>query len=157
LQWIQNLVIYRKDDDVNVTNEFLATQDDWEELLDFLNSKKEIDQKQLIEFLLKRKLAIKKVPKGEAEKYRWNYVEDKTYPCNETRYLIQSRLEKTENVPANFLTFEKEMALWHIIYSVNDKIEYEKALKKFAEKNQLNVDSFFENFKKFPPFKSDYG
>ncbi len=157
MQWIQNLVIYRKDDDVNVTNEFLATQDDSEALLDFLNTKKEIDQKQLIEYLLKRKLDIKKVPKGETEKYHWNYVEDKTYPCNETRYLIQSRLEKTENVPANFLTFEIEMALWHIIYSVNDKIEYERALKKYAEKNQLNVDSFFENFKKFPPFKSDYG
>ncbi len=157
LQWMQNLVVYRKDDDVNITNEFLPSQNDWEELLDFLNTKKEIDQKQLIEFLLKRKLEIKKVPKTETEKYRWNYVEDKTYPCNETRYLIQSRLDKTENAPADFLTFDKEMALWHIIYSVNDKIEYEKALKKFAEKNHLNVDSFFDNFKKFPPFKSDYG
>src|SRR5690606_23765105 len=91
------------------------------------------------------------------ERYRWNYVEDKTYPCNETRYLIQSRLDKTENVPAYFLNFENEMALWHIIYSVNDKTEYEKALKKFAKKHHLNVESFFENFRKFPPFKSDYG
>lgn len=157
LQWLQNLVIYRKEDDTNVTKEFLPNQNDWEELLEFLNTKKEIDQKQLVEFLLKRKLDIKKVPKTETERYRWNYVEDKTYPCNETRYLIQSRLDKTENVPANFLTFENEMALWHIIYSVNDKTEYEKALKKFAEKHNLNVDSFFENFRKFPPFKSDYG
>src|SRR5690606_14311709 len=97
LQWLQNLVIYRKEDDVNVTNEFLTNQNDWEELSGFLNTKKEIDQKQLIEFLLKRKLDIKKVPKTETEKFRWNYVEDKTYPCNETRYLIQSRLDKTEN------------------------------------------------------------
>lgn len=157
LQWLQNLVIYRKEDDANVTKEFLPNQNDWEELLEFLNTKKEIDQKQLVEFLLKRKLDIKKVPKTETERYRWNYVEDKTYPCNETRYLIQSRLDKTENVPADFLNFENEMALWHIIYSVNDKTEYEKALKKFAEKHNLNVDSFFENFRKFPPFKSDYG
>lgn len=157
LQWLQNLVIYRKEDDINVTKEFLPNQNDWEELLEFLNTKKEIDQKQLVEFLLKRKLDIKKVPKTETERYRWNYVEDKTYPCNETRYLIQSRLDKTENVPADFLNFENEIALWHIIYSVNDKTEYEKALKKFAEKHNLNVDSFFENFRKFPPFKSDYG
>ncbi len=157
LQWLQNLVIYRKEDDTNVTKELLPNQNDWEELLEFLNTKKEIDQKQLVEFLLKRKLEIKKVPKTETERYRWNYVEDKTYPCNETRYLIQSRLDKTENVPAYFLNFENEMALWHIIYSVNDKTEYEKALKKFAEKHNLNVDSFFENFRKFPPFKSDYG
>ncbi len=157
LQWLQNLVIYRKEDDTNFTKEFLPNQNNWEELLEFLNTKKEIDQKQLVEFLLKRKLDIKKVPKTETERYRWNYVEDKTYPCNETRYLIQSRLDKTENVPADFLNFENEMALWHIIYSVNDKTEYEKALKKFAEKHNLNVDSFFENFRKFPPFKSDYG
>src|SRR5690606_28890084 len=157
LQWLQNLVIYRKEDDTNVTKEFLPNQNDWEELLEFLNTKKEIDQKQLVEFLLKRKLDIKKVPKTETERYRWNYVEDKTYPCNETRYLIQSRLDKTENVPADFLNFENEMALWHIIYSVNDKTEYEKALKKFAKKHHLNVESFFENFRKFPPFKSDYG
>ncbi len=157
LQWLQNLVIYRKEDDINVTKEFLPNQNDWEELLEFLNTKKEIDQKQLVEFLLKRKLDIKKVPKTETERYRWNYVEDKTYPCNETRYLIQSRLDKTENVPADFLNFENEMALWHIIYSVNDKTEYEKALKKFAKKHSLNVKSFFENFRKFPPFKSDYG
>jgi len=157
LQWLQNLVIYRKEDDANVTKELLPNQNDWEELLEFLNTKKEIDQKQLVEFLLKRKLDIKKVPKTETERYRWNYVEDKTYPCNETRYLIQSRLDKTENVPADFLNFENEMALWHIIYSVNDKTEYEKALRKFAEKHNLNVESFFENFRKFPPFKSDYG
>jgi len=157
LQWLQNLVIYRKEDDSNVTKELLPNQNDWEELLEFLNTKKEIDQKQLVEFLLKRKLEIKKVPKTETERYRWNYVEDKTYPCNETRYLIQSRLNKTENVPADFLNFENEMALWHIIYSVNDKTEYEKALKKFAKKHNLSVDSFFENFRKFPPFKSDYG
>lgn len=157
LQWLQNLVLYRKADDVNVTSEFLTNLSDWEELLEFLNTKKEIDQNLLIEFLLKRKLGTKKVSKSETDKYRWNYVEDKSYPCNETRYLIQSRLDKTEDVPSSFLTFEKEMALWHIIYSVNDKIEYEKALKKFAEKYNLNVESFFENFKRFPPFKSDYG
>ena len=100
---------------------------------------------------------VKKLPKGETEKYRWNYVEDKTYPCNETRYLIQSKLDKVQEVSSGFLTFEKEMELWHIIYSVNDKIEYEKALKKFAAKNNLDEASFVDSFKKFPPFKSDYG
>src|SRR5690606_10742653 len=119
LQWLQNLTICRKEDDTNITDEFLTNQNDWEDLLEFSNTKKEIEQKQLTEFLLKRKHNIKKVPKTETEKYRWNYVEDKTYPCNETRYLMQSRLDKTEDVPADFLTFEREMALWHIIYSVN--------------------------------------
>jgi CRISPR-associated endonuclease Csn1 len=48
------------------------------------------------------------------------------------------------------------MLLWHILYSVEDKIEIGKALKKFAEKNDL-PDSFAEVFGKIKPFKKDYG
>lgn len=152
LQWLQNLVIYRNDDDANVTADFISSIEDKEVLFDFLNNRKEIEQKQLIEFLLKHKNEGKKLAKGETEKYRWNYVQDKKYPCNETRGLIKSRLDKVENAPSDFLNSENEMALWHIIYSVNDKIEYEKALHKFAEKHQLNVIEFVDSFKKFPPF-----
>lgn len=157
LQWLHNLEVYTKDDDKKVTPDFIQTTEDKEALLAFLNSKRQVNQEQLIEFLLKRKFEVKKVSKVEIKKYRWNYVEDKTYPCNETRYLIQSRLDKTENIPTGFLTFEREMALWHIIYSVNDKIEYEKALETFAGKYKLNQNQFATAFKKFPPFKSDYG
>ncbi|MGL5235458.1 MAG: type II CRISPR RNA-guided endonuclease Cas9 [Empedobacter falsenii] len=157
LQWLQNLTIYRTEDDVNVTADFISSLEDKEALLQFLNTKKEVEQKHVIEFLLKHKNQGKKLAKGETEKYRWNYVQDKKYPINETRYLIQSKLNKVENVPNDFLSFENEIALWHIIYSVNDKIEYEKALAKFAVKNNLNESSFVESFKKFPPFKSDYG
>lgn len=157
LQWLQNLALYTKDDDKNVTNEFLGSSKDWEDLLTWLQSKKEIKQEQLVDFLLKKKLEVKSVPKAEKEKYRWNYVQDKDYPGNETRYLMQSRLDKVENISKDFLSFENEMALWHIIYSVNDKIEYEKALKSFAHKKGLEEGSFVEAFKKFPPFKSDYG
>lgn len=157
LQWLRNLEIYRRDDDAKITSDFISTLEAKAMLFDFLDKKKEIKQEQLIEFILKKKLELKKVPKAEIEKYRWNYVQDKSYPCNETKYLIQSRLGKVENVPDNFLTFEKEMALWHIIYSVNDKIEFEKALHKFAKKHHLNVEQFVNAFKKSPPFKSDYG
>ncbi|MDM1299574.1 type II CRISPR RNA-guided endonuclease Cas9 [Empedobacter falsenii] len=157
LQWMQNLTIYTKDDDKNVTTDFFNTVEDWEDLLIWLHSKKEIKQEQLVDFLLKKKLEVKSVPKAKKEKYRWNYVQDKDYPANETRYLIQSRLDNVENAPKDFLTFENEMALWHIIYSVNDKIEYEKALKSFATKKGLDEVTFVEAFKKFPPFKSDYG
>ena len=48
------------------------------------------------------------------------------------------------------------MALWHILYSVEDKIEIEKALKKFADKRSL-PESFAEVFSKIKPFKKDYG
>lgn len=156
-QWMYNLAIYKKEDDTNVTAEFINSNNDWEILFDFLNNRKEIEQHQLIDCLLKKKLDIKKVPKSEIEKYRWNYVEDKKYPCNETKTMISSRLEKVENISADFLTREIEQQLWHLIYSVNDKIEYEKALKSFSTKHQLDEKTFVDAFKKFPPFKSDYG
>lgn len=156
-QWMYNLSIYKKEDDENVTSEFLNTNEDWEKLFEFLNNKKEIEQKPLIKYFLEQKGFKGKPLNAEVEKYRWNYVEDKKYPCNETRTLINNRLEKVENIKADFLTPEIEYALWHIIYSVTDKEEYEKALKSFTGKHQLDETSFVESFKKFPPFKSDYG
>jgi CRISPR-associated endonuclease Csn1 len=205
-QWLYNLKIYVKDDDKDVTAQFITSIEDKVNLFDFLNTRKEIEQKPLIQYLLKQK-EIR--GKNEAEKYRWNYVEDKKYPCNETKTMILTRLPK--NVPDNFLTPETEYALWHIIYSVTDKNEFEKALISFAinkifknkeksknkeikkqiiefvnthkpEKYDKKEDyqnglkkfvedtfdeniqtsiyfvlSFFENFKKYPPFKSEYG
>jgi len=145
-QWIFNLNIYKKDDDTNVTKEFLNTIENFESLFEFLNNRKEVDQKALLKhFKLHEKI------------HRWNYVEDKKYPCNETKTMISSRLDKVENISDDFFTRETEQKIWHIIYSVNDKVEYEKALKSFSRKNNLDENSFFEAFKKFPPFKSEYG
>lgn len=98
-----------------------------------------------------------KILANEAAKYRWNYVEDKIYPCSETGTQIRTRLAKVDNVPDNFLTAEIEQKLWHIIYSVTDKVEFEKALKSFAANHNLDETSFVDSFRKFPPFKSDYG
>lgn len=156
-QWIYNLNIYKKDDDRNITREFLNTTADVENLFDFLNNRKEVEQKALLKFLLEQKDFKGRMLNTEAEKYRWNYVEDKKYPANETKTMIATRLGKVENIPANFLTREIEQQLWHIIYSVNDKTEYEKALKSFAAKNNLDESSFVDAFRKFPPFKSEYG
>lgn len=145
-QWMYNLNIYKKDDDTNVTKEFLNSKAEFESLFEFLNNRKEVDQKALLKYF-----------KLNDKTHRWNYVEDKKYPCNETKTMILSRLDKVENISDDFLTREMEQKIWHIIYSVNDKVEYEKALKSFARKNNLDESSFFEAFKKFPPFKSEFG
>ncbi|MGJ1448449.1 type II CRISPR RNA-guided endonuclease Cas9 [Sphingobacterium spiritivorum] len=145
-QWMYNLNIYKKEDDTNVTKHFLNTKADFESLFEFLNNRKEVDQKALLKHF-----------KLNDKTHRWKYVEDKKYPCNETKTMISERLKKVENVSDDFLTREIEQKIWHIIYSVNDKVEYEKALKSFAGKNNLDESSFFEAFKKFPPFKSEYG
>ena len=131
-QFIVNLRIYRKDlaQDVDVTNELLKTEEDYVALFDWLNGKKEIDQKAFLKYPL---FGLKK----EVENYRWNYVQDKPYPCNETRSSMLARLEKCD-ISIEFLTKENEEALWHILYSVEDKNEIVKALQKFADKHDLN-------------------
>jgi CRISPR-associated endonuclease Csn1 len=157
-QWIYNLSIYRSDDDsASVTSEFLASIEDFEKLFEFLNGRKEIEQKPLLKYFLERQGLKGKSLTAELEKYRWKYVEDKKYPCNETRALFQSKLDKVEGVEDDFLSRDIEQDLWHIIYSVTDKIEYEKALKSFAKKHQLDRESFVESFKRVKPFDSEYG
>ncbi|RXK83761.1 type II CRISPR RNA-guided endonuclease Cas9 [Filimonas effusa] len=155
-QWICNLSIYKKENDSNVTTDFLSSPEDAERLFDFLNNRKNIEQKTLLKYFLEQKGFKGKLLAAETEKFRWNYVEDKDYPCNETAALINSRLEKIEGVNPGFLTREIMQQLWHIIYSVTDKIDYEKALKTFAQKHLLPESGFVESFRKFPPFKSEY-
>lgn len=156
-QWLYNLRILTKDDNKEVTQQFIQSSEDLENLFELLNTRKEIKQDGLIKSFFKKSNLKGKELAAEVEKYRWNYVEDKVYPCNETGTLISSRLAKVENLAADFLTKEIETHLWHIIYSVTDKVEYEKALKSFAIKNEIDVDSFVENFRKLPPFESEYG
>lgn len=100
--------------DVDVTNEFLQNEDDYVKLFDWLNGRKEIDQKTILAY---KPFGLKK---NEQPKYRWNYVEDKSYPCNETRADMISRLSKA-GVSEGVLTEEREEALWHILYSISDK------------------------------------
>ena len=157
-QWIYNLGIYKRDDDANsVTGTFLNSAEDFVQLYDFLNERKEIDQKALIKFFLEKQGFKGKMLAAEVEKYRWNFVEDKKYPCNETGSQIQARLDKIDGIKPEFLTREIEYKLWHLIYSVTDKVEYEKALKTFAERQLLPIGPFVEHFRKFSPFKSEYG
>ena len=169
LQWLQNLKIYKLETDCEVTAEFIKTAEDYQALFNFLMTQKEIDNEGLLKyFLLAKNPQIKdKAAKSELKKwlttYRWNYVYDvadnssKKYPMNETGYELQRYLQKVEGLPANFLTFELTYRLWHLLYSVKDKIEFEKALKKFAQKNQLDEASFVESFKNFKPYPNEYG
>lgn len=158
-QFVQNLRIYQREKeqdgkfqtDVDVTNEFLKSENDYVELFDWLNDRASIKQDTLLNTYFK----IKKEKGKDQYPYRWNYVEDKEYPCNETRAAILSGLSKC-GVESPFLTHEQEMSLWHILYSVEDKIEIGKALAKFAEKHNL-PESFSEVFGKIKPFKKDYG
>ncbi len=170
-QFVQNLRIYQRErivnngqldlfsnapkgklqTDVDVTTELLKNEDDYVKLFEWLNDRNSIKQDTLLNSYFK----IKKEKGKDKYPFRWNYVEDKEYPCNETRAALLSGLGKC-NISTDFLTHEKEMALWHILYSVEDKTEIGKALKTFASKNSLE-DSVASIFSKLKPFKKEYG
>ncbi|WP_405266640.1 type II CRISPR RNA-guided endonuclease Cas9 [Cellulophaga sp. Ld12] len=154
-QFVHNLKIYKKEaiDDgktvinKDVTAEFLNTQEEYVALFEYLNDKSEISQTALLKFFKLSKTT-----------HRWNNVEDKNYPCNETRSEFIKRLSKIEDIDlSQILSLEFEKSLWHIIYSVRDKKQYIRALETFAIKNGLNVNQFRENFEKFKPYDSAYG
>ena len=147
-QFISNLRIFKRGDlkDEDVTAEFLPNQEAVAELFEWLNNQSSIKQASLLKHIVGKK-------QGE---YRWNYVEDKEYPCNKTRAQILNGLKKA-GIEQSYLTHEHELALWHIIYSVTNKTEYGKAIKKYADRNGLG-NTFKEVFSKMKPFEErDYG
>lgn len=158
-QFIHNLRIFQEEKmvdgklrlDVDVTDEVLPTPESKASLFRFLNDRENVTQEILLKEVFKgRKSFLKDHP------CRWNYAgEGKKCPCNETRYLMLRLLGKA-GVDTAFLTPEKEQALWHVMYSVEDKDEYEKALRTFAGKNGL-PEEFVEQFGRAPSFKKDYG
>lgn len=158
-QFVQNLRIYQREKevagklqtDVDVTAELLKSEDDYVALFDWLNDRATIKQETLLNSYFK----FKKEKGKDQYAYRWNYVEDKEYPCNDTRATMLNGLVKC-GVSADFLSENQQMSLWHILYSIDDKIEIGKALKKYAEKNEL-PESFAEVFAKIKPFKKEYG
>lgn len=112
-QFISNLRIYDNDKTVDVTEEYLSVEKQ-ADLFEWLNDRKEIDQNTL----LTKFFGFKK--RGENVPFRWNYVEDRKYPCNKTRAVILSKLKKEESA---HLTQQMLIKIWHLLYSVTTKEE----------------------------------
>ena len=120
-QFIHNLRIFKKldgADDENITKEIFSIEEDYEHLFEYLNDRKGINQTLFLKYLKKEKKII------EIDNYRWNYLDGKDYPCNETRFEFLKRfrelnkLNKNDSIssPTEFLTQKIEIALWHIVY-----------------------------------------
>lgn len=144
-QFIHNLRIYRRDDLTNTAIDLTPGQR--ENLFGWLNDRKDIKQDPLINKLMGR---------GTSKQYRWNYVEDRAYPANETRATLLARLKKGGLSP-ELLTDARMLTLWHIMYSVSDPIELEKALRKWARRESVPAEAFSKSLAQCPPFKQDYG
>lgn len=153
-QFVQNLRLFNRMDinEEEVTELYLPDVEARVSLFNYLNDLKDITQ----EKLLKGFFHLKK-PSGKDSQFplRWNYVEDKVYPCNETRYVFLTALKRVK-MKAEWLTPERELHLWHLLYSVDDRVEITKALTHWAEREQLS-EEWVESFRKIPPFQKEYG
>lgn len=157
IKFVQQLEIYQREVnengklvfDVKVTDRFLPTPAERFQLFLWLNERASVNQ-----------AAFFKYPgfklKKDASLYRWNYVEDRDYPCNETYADMRRYISKLEGVAADVLTPAFQESLWHILYSVTDPRELQSALTKFAIKEKL-PSNFADVFIKFPPFENAYG
>lgn len=135
-QFISNLRIYDNDRNVDVTDEYL-TVENIPDLFEWLNDRKEIDQNTLLAKFFSFKKRGDKIP------FRWNYVEDKKYPCNKTRSMVVSRLKKEE---VRNLTDEMLIKIWHLLYSVRTKEEVDSVFCE-AKKGKGGIyDELLESF-----------
>lgn len=146
-KFISHLRIFR--DDVDVTDQLLKEEQDYTDLFDWMNSLREIDNSIFIKY---KGFGI---PKSEQKLYRWNYVveDKKKYPCNETQWLINNRLNK-KSLPA--IAADQLTNIWHILYSVTDREDIKKALSKFAAKHNYDCEAFVDALKGCV-FEREYG
>jgi len=157
-QFVQNLHIYQREKmvsdgqldlfgnvsvgklqtDVDVTDEFLKTEDDYVNLFDWLNDRASIKQDTLLNSYFK----IKKEKGKDMYPYRWNYVEDKEYPCNKTRAAILNKLDNSEK---DSLNEDLTAKIWHLLYSVKTKSEIDQV---FDEKKKQNTKGIYAELRK---------
>ena len=147
-------------DGQDVTADYIKGNDDKERLFDLLNNQGEIKQEHILRDFLK----LKKLKGGEFP-LRWNYVDDKVYPANETRHAMNKAIkamiadkEEKEVIGQLLVQPAKEYMLWNLLYSITDRNELTSALRRFALAHGISsVDAFVEAFLKVKPFKKEYG
>lgn len=149
-QFLSNLRIERSG--VDVTAQLLPNTNEWERLYEWLSIQKNVNEKSLLKYF--------KIGSSDIGAYRWNYVQDKDYPAGETRAILLGGLRKA-GISKEIFTAEFELQLWHILYSIDEPIQYEKALHTFARKQGWDKDrevAFCQVFKPLTVYKEkDYG
>ena len=157
--------------DVDVTNDYISTENDRVSLFNYLNDMPHITEPTFLKHFFN---------KDNFKRFRWNYQDDdkKQYPCNETRGAIIVLLKKAK-IKTDFLNAVPEISdkasedvggntkckpqmllqrLWHMLYSIDSKEELRKALDKFAEKQKISPkETFVEALMKSKPYPKEYG
>jgi len=119
---------------VDVTEEYF-TNETYQGLFELLNAKNSLKQTGFFDFIK----TIFKEKRENAKNFVWNFPEEEELKGNETRVSIVLRFKRCGFAEyADFLTQEKEISLWHYLYSVSYK---ERIADDFK-----SVKTFFTNF-----------
>lgn len=120
----------------DITKEYFKNEREYQELFEKLNNQKSLNQNQFLTYC-KNKFKINH--KLKESNYAWNFPEDEEIKGNETRVSFATRFKRCGFTDyESFLTQEKEIALWHYLYSVG--------YKERTENNNKSVTTFFNNF-----------
>ena len=144
-QFVENLHIYHNDANgigkTDCTAEYIH---DKAEMVKWLLTQKEVSEKTMLEHLAEKKT------KGLS----WNYIsdKDKKYPAAPVTATISSVLHEAGGTA----DMSNIMHVWHILYSVSDKVQLTAALQHYAVDNNL-TNVFVEKLSKQKPFEADYG
>jgi CRISPR-associated endonuclease Csn1 len=147
---------------VDVTKDYFS-KETYQKLFTLLNNKSSLTQTDLLKFLD----AKFKERKESSKNFVWNFPEDDEFKGNETRVSFAVRFKRRGFTDyANFLTQEKEIALWHYLYSVSYKAriaDNNKSIKSFFTKffEGANVqddikEKLVKDFANYPKFASKY-
>jgi CRISPR-associated endonuclease Csn1 len=147
---------------VDVTNDYFDPET-YQKLFEILNNQKTLGQNKLIDFL-KPKFKEKK---EDYKNFVWNFPEDEEFKGNETRVSFAIRFKRCGFADyAEFLTQQKELDLWHYLYSVNYKdrtADNNKSVTTFFYRflNGSNVseevkEKIIRDFANYPKFASKY-
>lgn len=147
---------------VDVTDDYFNSET-YQKLFELLNNQKTLGQSNLIDFL-KPKFNEKK---ENFKNFVWNFPEDEEFKGNETRVSFAIRFKRCGFTDyATFLTQQKELDLWHYLYSVNYKertADSNKSLTTFFNRFLIgsNVtdevkEKIIKDFANYPKFASKY-
>lgn len=120
----------------DITKEYFKGEKEYQELFEKLNNQKSLSQEQFLKYCRdKFKINYKK----KDSNYTWNFPEEEELKGNETRVSFAARFKRCGfKKYADFLTQEKEVGLWHYLYSVNYK-------ERTVNDNKSAV-TFFNNY-----------
>lgn len=148
----------------DITKEYFKSEKEYQELFEELNNRKSLNQDQFLAYC-KKKFKIDYKPKDN--NFAWNFPEDEEIKGNETRVSFATRFKRCGFAEyADFLTQQKELELWHYLYSVSYKERTENANKSvttffnnyFAgfDINEEVKEKIVKDFANYPKFASKY-